>query len=380
MKTTLFLIIITLLMQLGLSTSLSFTPLRKVKTRMNKLIVTTQWYLYGRKHFRKAGYYQHQKQYYKSPVQSEASIGRNENGSDGVDLNGRVIVITGANSGIGKEMTTYAAAKGAKVYMVCRSKERAEKARDEIISATKNENVKVVEADVSEFSSIRKAVKVLQAQESKIDCLVCNAGALLNDKRVTSEGNECTIASHLIGGSYLLSNLLLPQLKTTNDSISTSNTGRVIFITSGGMYLTKFPSWDIATSTSDTVKYNGVDAYSFAKRGQVLLAEENAKVHPNVEWVTAHPGWSLTNGLKEAFDDNTQKYLEPTRNTWEGAEGITWLMDTNKKVVNGELYLDRKVQVKHMAGPFFTEGSFTKNTDTEIKNMMEQLKTTCNDA
>jgi dehydrogenase/reductase SDR family protein 12 len=55
-----------------------------------------------------------------------------------------VIIVTGANSGIGKEVATYAAAKGAKLYMLCRSKERAEKARDEIMKLTSNKDIKVV--------------------------------------------------------------------------------------------------------------------------------------------------------------------------------------------------------------------------------------------
>ena len=49
-----------------------------------------------------------------------------------------------ANSGLGKEMATYASAKGAKLYMICRSKDRAEQARQEIVSKTANENVKVI--------------------------------------------------------------------------------------------------------------------------------------------------------------------------------------------------------------------------------------------
>lgn len=351
---------------------------------MNKAIATTQWFIYGRKHFRKGGYERHAKKY-KSPVQSRADIGRDVEGSDGVDLRGKVIVITGANSGLGKEMTTYAAAKGANVYMICRSKERAEEARDEIIKLTSNDNVKIVLADVSEYSQVTAAAKTLQAAEPKIDCLVCNAGALLNEKRLTAEGNESTIASHLIGGSYLLSQLLLPQLEAASTSTDDAQTtppqpSRVIFTTSGGMYLTKFPSWPIATSTSTTDAYDGVMAYSYAKRGQVILAEESARLHPKVRWMTGHPGWSITAAVEDAFGDQ-KKYLEPMRSPWEGAEGLTWLMGTKEDIggggsstENGALYLDREVQVKHMAGPFFSEGKFTKNSEGEVKEFMENLR------
>eukprot|EP01083_Nonionella_stella_P309346 1095286_1 len=75
------------------------------------------------------------------------------------------------------------------------------------------ENVKILLSDVGEMSQVRSAVEELQSKESEIDCVVCNAGVLLNDKKLTSEGNEVTMASHLIGGSYLLTKLLMPQLE-----------------------------------------------------------------------------------------------------------------------------------------------------------------------
>ena len=61
---------------------------------MNKAIAYTQWFLHGRKHFRQKGYYQHKKKY-DSPVQNRANIGRNVEGSDGVNLDGKVIIVTG---------------------------------------------------------------------------------------------------------------------------------------------------------------------------------------------------------------------------------------------------------------------------------------------
>jgi len=282
---------------------------------------------------------------------------------------GKVVVITGANSGIGKELATYCAAKGANLYMLCRSQGRAEAARKEIVDLTKNERVSIVQADVGELSQVREAVKELQSKESKIDCLVCNAGVLLNDRQETSEGNEVTFASHLLGGSYLLSKMLLPQLTEASD-------GRVIFVTSGGMYLTNFPTdWNIVTSQgSMEKKYDGSMAYAYAKRGQVLLAERFAKEFPKVKFCSAHPGWTFTNAVEQAFGDS-KKYLEPMRNVWQGAEGIAWLIGTDK-IENGQFYLDRNIEKKHIAGPFMSEGSFTKNKASDIDNMMSKLQET----
>lgn len=275
--------------------------------------------------------------------------------------------MTGANSGMGKAVATYAAAKGAKLYMICRSEGRAKTARDEIAKETENDDIKIILADVGELSQVRKAADELQSAESKIDCLVCNAGALVDERKVTSEGYEITFASHFLGGSYLLSELLLPQLKAAGDD------SRVIFVSSGGMLPEKFPAWKTAIN-DDGSPFDGFKQYSYAKRGQVILAEENTKIHPEVCWVSCHPGWASTPGVDETFGDS-QKYLEPLRDGWQGAEGIAWLMATDRKnLESGAFYLDRKPQQKHISGLFMTEGNRTKNTPAEVNDMMENLK------
>lgn len=324
------------------------------------------------------------------PLQSASAIPVGHADADSVNLQNKVVVVTGANSGLGKEVTTYAAAKGAKVYMLCRNAERAEQAKQDIVQQIQsydqttsstttdgapnnlNDNLQIVLVDVAELAQVRKAAQQLQSQENKIDVLVCNAGVLLNDRRESSEGNEMTFASHLLGGTYLLSQLLLPQLKA-------ADCGRTVIVTSAGMYNFKLPSWEKLTSSSSSSSsspedYNGVNVYAYAKRAQVLLAERCARDIPDVQWVTAHPGWSDTPAVDEAFGD-MKKYLNPLREPWQGAEGIAWLVAADKSAVeNGAFYLDRKTQPKHMAGPFFTEGSYTKNSEEEVDELMKNLK------
>eukprot|EP00559_Dactyliosolen_fragilissimus_P009944 CAMPEP_0184857652 /NCGR_PEP_ID=MMETSP0580-20130426/2804_1 /TAXON_ID=1118495 /ORGANISM="Dactyliosolen fragilissimus" /LENGTH=339 /DNA_ID=CAMNT_0027353367 /DNA_START=109 /DNA_END=1128 /DNA_ORIENTATION=+ len=338
---------------------------------MGQSITTTQWFLQGRKHFRQPGYLKHIEKY-ADPVQSRSNICRGCEGADGVDLNGKTIVVTGANSGIGKEVATYVAAKGAKVYMLCRSEARAKAAQEEIIEQTLNNSVHVLLADVGELNQVRKAASELQSLEEKVDCIVCNAGVLLNEKHVTSDGYESTFASHLLGGSFLLSKLLIPQLKNAGSE------AKVIFVTSGGMLLTNFPSWDKATCTDPKIKYDGVNAYSYAKRGQVILAERLAKESPDITFVSAHPGWCATAAVDDAFGES-KKYLEPMRNTWQGAEGLTWLISTKKQnLSNGSFYLDRTEQRKHLPGLFRCETSSTKNSEEEIEEFMNKMKAACN--
>lgn len=226
--------------------------------------------------------------------------------------------------------------------------------------------------DTGELSQVRNAAKALDS-ESKIHCLVCNAGALSNHKQFTSDGIEATIASHLFGGSYLLSKLLMPKLENASKD---GDGPRVIFVSSGGMYNTKFPSWEEATNTAPNQKYDGVMTYAYAKRGQIILAEEFAKLHPDIKWVSCHPGWVDTVGVDSAFGSG-KKIFTPLRTKWEGSEGIAWLMGTKgDNLLNGEFYLDRKVQTKHIAGPFMTEGTFTKNSEQEIQEFMDELNKT----
>lgn len=370
-------------------------------------IATTQFFLFGKKNCTQTGYLKHVRQY-KDPVQHAAIVDSNANSSaDGVDLTGKTFLITGANQGIGKEIATYAAAKNAKVYILCRNEERAKDAQKDIQDKTNNKNVTVLLADVSEPSHIQRVVKEFTAKEDKLDCLVCNAGALFNDRRVNSNNQEVTLMSHLVCGSYQLTKLLLPSLKQSGNSRG-NNEARVVFVSSGGMYNSKFPEWDIAASVGKYEStYNGNMAYTYAKRGQVLLAERFTKDYPDITFVSAHPGkrterwnllkfvflsfrclsnsnfffcqksstgWVKTAGVDDAYGDNA-KYLEPFRTLWEGSEGIAWLTATPRKnIESGAFYLDRTPQRKHIAGLFMTDGSFTKNSEAEVDIMMKKLE------
>eukprot|EP01034_Spumella_vulgaris_P022640 gene22640-28780_t len=201
-------------------------------------------------------------------------------------------------------------------------------------------------------------------------CEGFGANLSLNEEQlvtVTSEGVESTFAAHLLFGTYLLGSLALPTLNNTKDS-------RLIVVSSGGMYNTKFPSWSTATSTGSAA-YDGQMAYAYSKRGQVILCEEWAKLHPGVKIVSCHPGWTITDGVEKAYGES-KKYLEPLRSLWEGSEGIAWLLvePDVTKIESGAFYLDRKTQPKHLPGLLYGENEFTKNTPAEVFEMMLTLQ------
>lgn len=319
---------------------------------LTQFITSTQFYLFGRSRFTATGWLKASKAYVATDLD--------------VDLRGRSYAVSGANSGIGKETAKFLWSRGATVYMLCRSKERADKALAEIESekpAQLGGSMEVVVADVSLAASTKSAAAAIRGKASSLDGLVCCAGVLLNEKTMTSEAVETTFAAHLAFGCSLLTTELLPLLKQTPGS-------RVIFTSSGGMYNAKFPG---VAACVDPEKYDGQFAYVHAKRGQVLLAEQLSKSHPDVAFVSSHPGWVDTPAVEAAYGSQ-KKYLEPMRNAWQGAEGQCWLCVADKsRLEPGAFYLDRSPQRKHLAGIFFGEGTATKNTPAEAEAMVREL-------
>lgn len=331
----------------------------------------TQFFLYGKHHFTRSGWEKHKRSRRCGGSRSHASAYDPDLLEGRLNLSEHVFIVTGANSGIGKEVTRYLAQQGSTVYMICRSSTKAESAREEIVSATSNSKVHVLIADLCLESDVRRCwQEFTQHRQSddqivRLDALICNAGVLLNDKTLTADGIECTFATHLLFGTYLLGCLAMPVLECTPDS-------RIVAVSSGGMYTTRFPDWASATSAC-AASYSGNLAYAYAKRGQVLLMERWALEHPQVKCVSCHPGWVDTPGVEAAYGTK-KKYLRPLRTIWQGTEGIIWLcVAPSAALETGAFYLDRMPQVKHMAGPFFSQGRFTKNSTMEIDDMIVRL-------
>lgn len=312
---------------------------------------TTQFYLYGRRHCTAIGWRMHSAKY---------NVGM----LDACDLTGKVFMVTGANAGLGRCLSEYLARRGASLYMVCRNAERAERALNEIKDSTSNQKVTTLICDCSVAGDVRAMMADFARRERALDGLVCNAGVMMPQKEMTSEGFEVTLATHLLHGSYLLTQLALPLLRQ-------ATAPRVIFVSSGGMYNTGWPGWDVASGTSG--RYNQEMAYAYAKRGQVLLAEAWAKKMPDIKFASCHPGWADTPGVN-GWLGSAKIALAPMRTLWQGTEGIAWLCACEAaEIEGGAFYLDRSPAPKHLAGPFFTEGTYTKNSQTEIEEMLKAL-------
>ena len=166
---------------------------------------SAQFYLFGRNHCTRIGWEKAVLKYSKPDILEDSLR----------SLTGHVYMITGANTGIGKEITTFLAKKGATVYMVCRNPEKAQKAKEEIMAVSKSPSVHVLECDCSLESDVRRMWKNFEAAQIatetsssdisikntgpiRLNGLVCNAGALLNEKTLTSEGIEVGFTSRFV--------------------------------------------------------------------------------------------------------------------------------------------------------------------------------------
>jgi NAD(P)-dependent dehydrogenase (short-subunit alcohol dehydrogenase family) len=124
--------------------------------------------------------------------------------------NGRVFLVTGANSGIGYETARVLAGKGARVLMGCRSKTRAAAAIAKIREEFPQADLTYIPLDLGDFESIREAA-ALVGQERRLDVLVNNAGIMMPPREVTMDGFESQFGvNHL--GTFALTGLLLDKL------------------------------------------------------------------------------------------------------------------------------------------------------------------------
>ncbi|GAA6110769.1 retinol-DH_like_SDR_c domain-containing protein isoform X2 [Tachysurus ichikawai] len=134
-----------------------------------------------------------------------------------VRLDGRTVLITGANTGIGKETAKDMAKRGARVVMACRDLSRAEKAAEEIRCSTGNGNLVVRHLDLASLFSVRQFAQDYISTEDRLDILINNAGVMMCPHSLTVDGYETQFAvNHL--GHFLLTVLLLDMLKTSAPS------------------------------------------------------------------------------------------------------------------------------------------------------------------
>ncbi len=134
-------------------------------------------------------------------------------------MQNRIVIITGAKSGIGKAAALKFATEGYTVVMACRNMEVSKKVQEEIIASSKNKNVDLMELDVSSFKSIRHFCEQYKKRYEKLDILIHNAAYVEHGAkhRLSVDGIELTFATNVVG-PYLMTQLLLDHLKKSDEA------------------------------------------------------------------------------------------------------------------------------------------------------------------
>ena len=260
--------------------------------------------------------------------------------SDLAPMNGKVVLVTGATSGLGEAAATGFARLGASVWLVGRSRERGEAAKNRIAEQTASDDVHVAICDLSDMRSIRRFAEQYESEPGRVDVLVNNAGVLTEERSLSRDGIELTLATNVVG-PFLLTKLLVPLL-------ARSAPARVINVSSGGMYTQGLHPEDLQ---SDHDKFRGTVAYARTKRMQVVLSELWASRLAGTDVVvnSMHPGWVDTPGLLDSLP-GFYRVLRPLLRTPEqGADTIVWLGSAPQAAaVSGAFWFDRARRTTHV--------------------------------
>ncbi len=272
-------------------------------------------------------------------------------------LDGKVVMVTGATSGLGLAAAEGFARLGATVWLVVRSEARGERARAAIAERSGSHDVHVGLCDLSDLRSVRRFGERFTAEEQRLDVLVNNAGVLTAERAVSPDGIELTFATNVVG-PFLLTNLLIPRLEDGAPA-------RIINVSSGGMYTQRIRLDDLQ---SERGQFDGAMAYARAKRAQVILTEMWAQrlEGRGVVVHAMHPGWADTPGVKTSLPRFYRLTRPLLRTPEQGADTIVWLGAADEPGCStGLFWHDRRPRPTHLL-------PWTRETQQEREQLWAQ--------
>lgn len=248
-------------------------------------------------------------------------------------LNNKVVIVTGANTGIGFETAKDLALRGAKVILACRDQGRGTAARDRIISATGNNNVIYKQLDLASFKSVRAFAADILKTETALHILINNAGTGKLDNSLTED--NLPVEMHInYFGPFLLTNLLLPLIKSSSPS-------RIVNVSSVMHRWGKIDLANIHKQATSWLKHSRV--YSNSKLTNVLFTK---KLSRNLEGsgVTVnclHPGAVSTDIFRR--QPKLTRFL------------IGLFFKTSVQGAQTQIYLAVAPELKNITGKYFVD-------------------------
>jgi retinol dehydrogenase 12 len=197
------------------------------------------------------------------------------------DLDGRTFLITGANTGIGRETARALAARGARLHLACRSEDAGRRAIDEIAAQTGNRELELLALDLGDLASVRQCAQAFLSRGEPLHVLINNAG-LAGAHGMTASGFEIAFGTNHVG-PFLLTGLLLDRLRS-------SAPARIVNVASVAHYNAPGIDWDAVRRR--TRSFTGMREYSVSKLANVLHAQELARrlEGTGVTTYALHPG------------------------------------------------------------------------------------------
>jgi NAD(P)-dependent dehydrogenase (short-subunit alcohol dehydrogenase family) len=182
-------------------------------------------------------------------------------------MKGKMVVVTGGNSGIGLETASALAAMGARVLVTARNADRGRTAVAQIAERAEGAQVQLVVFDLADLSSVRRGAAEILEQAPRLDVLVNNAGLVLTEREVTVDGFEATFATNHLG-PFLLTNLLL-------DRVRSSAPARIVNVASTAHNSARkgIPFDDLQSER----RYRGMRVYGESKLANILFTLELAR-------------------------------------------------------------------------------------------------------
>jgi len=288
------------------------------------------------------------------------------------EVENKVFIVTGANSGIGREVVHELARKKGRVYMACRDLKKCEEERKKIVLDTRNKYIYCRKCDLASMESVREFVTQFRSQEESCDVLVNNAGVMNCRRMLTKDGIETQLGvNHM--GHFLLTNLLKPCLEKSGKS-------RVLYLMNLDY---RKGSIDFTDLNSDN-KYNPTSAFTQSQLANMLTVLSLSKdwAEKNISVNAVYPGVCATNikrhmGVDKSISGNL--VANPimwllTRSPDRGAQTVLWAATGSELVgLTGKLFSNMKeIEVECVGEDMMEQGKKMRSVSMYWTGLQEK--------